>query len=66
MEVSNALLAKCEQDRGPMLLGLSWSLLILATSVVIVRMAVRLGRNAVRWWDDYMMMFSLVLFRPSY
>ena len=43
-----------------MLLALSWSLLSVAITIVTVRMVFRLGRNAVRWWDDYTMVLSLV------
>ena len=52
--------ASCSENRGPMLLAVSYTLLCTAISAVMLRLYVKLGpRNGIKS-DDYTIVASLV------
>jgi hypothetical protein len=58
-EILSARLS-CEEDRGPPLLILAWTLLAVAIVTVALRIRFRRGlRNGISW-DDYFIVASLV------
>jgi hypothetical protein len=58
-EILSARLS-CEEDRGPPLLMLAWTLLAVAIVTVALRIRFRRGLRNVISWDDYFIVASLV------
>ncbi|KAL8813669.1 MAG: hypothetical protein Q9200_000086 [Gallowayella weberi] len=61
MEAPQTSLARCGEDRGPLLLAVGWILLSLAILTVATRLYFRTNiRNSINW-DDYFVTASLAL-----
>ncbi len=66
MEEQGLVSASCSENQGPMILGISYSLLAIAIITVILRLHLRFGlRHGIKS-DDYTMVASLVSRRSVY
>ena len=66
MAESQPILPVCEDNRGPSLLALAWTLQAIAIITVSLRIWLRSGlRNGISW-DDYFIVASLVNTNPDH
>jgi hypothetical protein len=47
-------------DRGPLIVGVVWSLLILSGAFLSARLFAKRSRNVRLWWDDWVLIFAWV------
>lgn len=52
-------------DNGPVIVGVTWFLLLFCGAFLAVRLSAKVGRGEGFWWDDWILLFSWVLPFPS-
>ena len=61
----SALVTPSLMDAGPLILGISWSLVGVSALFILLRLYVKCTRQRALWWDDHVVVASWVTKKPS-
>lgn len=51
-------------DNGPVIVGVTWFLLLFCGAFLAVRLYAKVSRGEGFWWDDWILLFSWVFPQP--